>query len=81
MHAERQKKYCEKQLQKYEKEAIKEKRIEKEEREKKANTELVRQKDRVRKQRSRQNAARKLLFYCFQVTLLHINLHAHFVKL
>ena len=42
MHAERQKKYCEKQLQKYEKEAIKEKRIEKEEREKKANTELVR---------------------------------------
>ena len=27
MHAERQKKYCEKQLQKYEKEAIKEKEL------------------------------------------------------
>ena len=59
-HAGRQKKYRERQLQKYGKEAIK-KKIKKEERKKKANIELVQQKNRVRRQRSRQNTIKKLL--------------------
>ena len=59
--AERQKKYREKQLQKYGKEAIKEKESERKKEKRKANIELVWQKGRVRKQRSRQNAAKELL--------------------
>lgn len=59
-HAGRQKKYRERQIQKYGKEAIK-KKIKKEERKKKANIELVQQKNRVRRQRSRQNTIKKLL--------------------
>ena len=61
MHTERQKKYCEKRLQKYGKEAIKEKESKRRKEKRKANIELDWQKDRVRKQRSRQNAAKKLL--------------------
>ena len=77
MHAERQKKYCEKQLQKHGNEAIKEKELKRRKEKRKASIELVWQKDRVRKQRSRQNAAKKLL----SITLLHINVRAHLVKL
>ena len=61
MHPQGQKKYCEKQLQKCGKEAIKEKESKRRKEKRKANIELVQQKDRVRKQRDRQNAAKKLL--------------------
>ena len=60
-HAKRQKKYTEKQQQKYGEEAIKEKESKRRKEKRKANIELVRQKERVRKQRSRKNAAKKLL--------------------
>ena len=59
-HAERQKKYRERQLQKYGKEAIK-KKNQKGGKKKEANIKLVQQKDRVRRQRSRQNVIKKLL--------------------
>ena len=58
-HAGRQKKYREKQLQKYGKEAIK--KNQKGGKKKKANIELVQQKNRLRRQRSRQNTIKKLL--------------------
>ena len=59
-HAERQKNYRERQLQKYGKEAIK-KKNQKGGKKKEAKIKLDQQKDRVRRQRSRQNVIKKLL--------------------